>query len=39
MTTQLRRGQLRQHGESKLLWKKALRLASPFLLLLLWEAM
>lgn len=39
MTTQLRRGQLRQHGESKLLWQKALRLASPFLLLLLWEAM
>lgn len=39
MTTQLRRGQLRQHGESRLLWQKALRLASPFLLLLLWEAM
>ena len=39
MTTQLRRGQLRQHGESTLLWQKALRLASPFLLLLLWEAM
>lgn len=39
MTTQLRRGQLRQHGGSRLLWQKALRLASPFLLLLLWEAM
>ena len=39
MTTQLRRGQLRQHGESRLRWQKALRLASPFLLLLLWEAM
>ena len=39
MTTRVRRGQLKQHRESRLLWQKALRLASPLLLLLLWEAL
>ena len=37
--TLLRRGQLQQHGEARLRWQKALRIASPFLLLLLWEAL
>ncbi|MDQ6880961.1 MAG: ABC transporter permease [Pseudomonadota bacterium] len=39
MTQLLRRGQHKQHGRSRLRWQKALRLASPVLLLLLWEAL
>ena len=39
MTIPVRRGQLKQHGESRLRWQRALRLASPFLLLLFWEAL
>ena len=35
----VQRGQLKQHGQARARWQKALRLASPFLLLLLWEAM
>lgn len=37
--TLLRRGQLKEHGDSRLRWQKLLRIASPFLLLLLWEAL
>jgi NitT/TauT family transport system permease protein len=37
--TILLRGQLKQHGEARARWQKALRIASPFLLLLLWEAL
>ena len=37
--TLLRRGQRKQHGDNRLRWQKLLRLASPFLLLLLWEAL
>ncbi|MBC7469686.1 MAG: ABC transporter permease [Ramlibacter sp.] len=35
----VQRGQLKQHGQARARWQKALRIASPFLLLLLWEAM
>ena len=37
--TLLQRGQLKQHGEATARWQQVLRIASPFLLLLLWEAM
>ena len=39
MTQLLRRGQHKQHGRSRQRWQKALRLASPALLLLLWEVL
>ena len=39
MTILITRGQLKQHGQSRLRWQQVLRIASPFLLLLLWEAM
>ena len=35
----VQRGQRKQHGQARARWQKALRIASPFLLLLLWEAM
>ncbi|MFC5496870.1 ABC transporter permease [Caenimonas terrae] len=37
--TIVQRGQLKQHGEARARWQRLLRIASPFLLLLLWEAM
>jgi NitT/TauT family transport system permease protein len=37
--TLLQRGQLKQHGEARLRWQKVVRIASPFLLLLLWEGL
>ena len=37
--TVLQRGQLKQHGEARQRWQRVLRIASPFLLLLLWEAL
>ncbi len=37
--TVVQRGQLKQHGRSRDRWQRVLRIASPFLLLLLWEAM
>jgi NitT/TauT family transport system permease protein len=37
--TLVRRGQLKQHGEARARWQKLLRLVSPFLLLVLWEAL
>ena len=37
--TVLQRGQRKQHGEARQRWQRVLRIASPFLLLLLWEAL